>query len=167
MYIFSAVYLTIILMISTLSVIFTIFVLDIYFNYEEEEQVPDWAQKLTRNFLAPLACWHVRCGGRRQISPAADEDMKSEATVSKVNPKLSNNSRRPTTQMNGKVKILPDEKLGREESTASSVEERTYKWKDVALILDRCFMYLFIFLVGIPSIVCLALMIAQYQEYNR
>ena len=162
-------------MISALSVIFTIFVLDIYFNYEEEESVPDWAQKLTRSVLAPLACWHVKCGSRRQVSPADYEEKNSDgknsvSTVTTVNPTLNNNTsrhRRPAAKMRGNVKILPDEKLGREESNVSSGDERQYMWKDIALILDRCFMYLFMLLVGIPSIICLALMAAHYQDYTE
>ena len=158
-------------MISALSVVFTIFVLDIYFNYEEEEQVPDWAQKLTRSVLAPIACWHTKCGSRRQVSPAAYEEKDSEEKNS-VNSHMANNTNshnnrlKPAAKRREKVKILPDKKLGREESVVSSdEEERQYKWKDIALILDRCFMYLFMLLVGIPSLICLALIVAHYHNY--
>ena len=175
-------------MISTLSVIFTIFVLDIYFNHDDEEPVPEWAQKLTRSVLAPVACWHVTCCSNRQISPATDDEIKSESTVatdtsnSKTKFVNDTNSRtkfanvkgtnlptklprttKSVTHMNGKV---PEEKYVREVSSVSSIGERNYKWKEIALILDRCFMYVFIFLVAIPSIVCLALMVAKYSEYD-
>ena len=156
-------------MISALSVVFTIFVLDIYFNHEEEEPVPEWAQTFTRSVLAPIACWHTKCGSRRQVAPASYEEKNSERKNSVS--KLTNNTNsrphvKPAAKMHGKVKILPDKKLGREESILSSGdEERRYNWKDIALILDRCFMYLFMLLVGIPSLICLALIVAHYHTY--
>ncbi|WAR09698.1 ACHE-like protein, partial [Mya arenaria] len=50
-------YLTIILMLSTLSVIFTIVVLDIYFNHDDDEAPTDWLQKFTKYFLVKITCW--------------------------------------------------------------------------------------------------------------
>lgn len=35
---------------------------------------------------------------------------------------------------------------------------KLYSWKEVALILDRCFMYLFIFLTVITTVVCLTVL---------
>jgi hypothetical protein len=44
---------------------------------------------------------------------------------------------------------------------ADEDEIKIYSWKEVALILDRCFMYLFIFLVIVTSIVCLGILASK------
>ena len=162
-------------MISTLSVIFTVVVLDVAFNHEDEEEVPEWAQKLTRYFMAPIACWHVKCcGNDKKVSPATDEEMESVGPTSKdqnSNVKISNKTKNTphmnvlTPNMNGDVKTH-DQNLEREASSVPFRGKRKYTWKEIALIMDRCFMYIFIVLVIVPSIVCLALMVAKYSEYD-
>ena len=48
---------------------------------------------------------------------------------------------------------------------STKTDEQMYKWKEIALILDRFFMYTFIFLVATVSIVCLSLLVAAYNNY--
>jgi len=44
-------------MLSTLSVILTIIVLDVYFNHDDDESPPIWLQKFTKCFLVKITCW--------------------------------------------------------------------------------------------------------------
>lgn len=41
-------------------------------------------------------------------------------------------------------------------------KKKMYSWKEVALIIDRCFMYLFIFLTVVVTVVCLAILASKY-----
>lgn len=43
----------------------------------------------------------------------------------------------------------------------SSEDEKYYNWKEVALILDRTFMYLFIVMIAVSTIVCLAILASK------
>ena len=158
-------------MISTLSVIFTVVVLDVAFNHEEEEKVPEWAQILTRAFMAPIACWHVKCCGNRQITPMRDEEMipiKAAPNGNNNNEDTPNKANK-SPYINGKVK-MQEENSERKKSPwcccSNNGQKRVYTWKEIGLIMDRCFMYIFIALVTIPSIVCLSLLIAKYAEYD-
>ena len=40
-------------------------------------------------------------------------------------------------------------------------EVKQFSWKEVALILDRCFMYLFIFLIIVTTIICLGILASK------
>ena len=163
----SAVYLTIILMISALSVIFTIVVLDIYFNHDEEEAVPEWAQKFTRSFLVPITCWKGNCPtccSGEQVSPAVDDDKSKSMT------RLNATSSKPSSPRKGRNKSesnggmsYPDDKY--RDSLSGVLSEQKFKWKEIALILDRFFMYIFIFLVVSVSIICISLLISAYSSY--
>ena len=149
-------------MISTLSVIFTIVVLDIYFNHDEEEPVPEWTQKFTRNFLVPITCWRGNsptCCTAEKVSPADADDHSKSLTKLNVTESKPNTPPKGRTELetNGRIRY-PDDKY---KNCFSGLEsERKYKWKEIALILDRCFMYIFIFLVVTASILCLSLLIS-------
>ncbi|WAR09725.1 ACHB-like protein, partial [Mya arenaria] len=71
----TATYLTIILMLSNLSVIFTIVVLDIYFNHDDDEAPPDWLQKFTKYFLVNITCWK---GRKVALTDDDEENAKPE-----------------------------------------------------------------------------------------
>ena len=156
-------------MISALSVIFTIVVLDIYFNHDEEEPVPEWAQNLMRKVLVPVTCWKGNCRtccSGKPVSPAKDGDVEKSLT------KLQANSSKPNSAMKGRANPLkngnvvqPEDQYGKRESAYATEPETAYKWKEIALVLDRFFMYIFVFLVLTTSIVCLSLLISAYNMY--
>lgn len=160
-----SVYLTIILMISALSVIFTIVVLDIYFNHDDEEPVPDWTQNLTRKFLVRITFWkghRPTCCCRDQVSPTDDETEKSMTRLSQMNSKPNSETKKMKLPLDG-MDVYSGSKY--KDNISAKTEEQTYQWKEIALILDRFFMYIFMFTVIIVSVVCLSLLVAAYNNY--
>ena len=166
-----AIYLTIILMISALSVISTIIVLDIYFNHDDEEPVPEWAQTLTRKFFIPVTCWHgnlPKCCSGEPVSPARDGDEEKSLTKLRPNSSKPNSastiaSRKTKLQNNGNI-VEQDDNYGRKVMYATE-PHKAYKWKEIALVLDRFFLYVFVILVVTASVVTLSLLISEYNSY--
>ena len=153
---FSATYLSIILMTSALSVILTIIVLDVYFNADDDEEVPEWLQKFTRSFLVRMACWNVTCCKRKQVSPS-DNDHLYLKTINVKNNVLFGKRKDDIKPIDSKGK----EKLAKDKIESESEimkDMKVYTWKEIALLMDKCFMFVFIGLVLIASIVCLALL---------
>lgn len=87
----------------------------------------------------------------------------SEATIGSSRLKLpldgiGNDTVKTTRYRSGKadgVDMKPREM--EEEEEADDV--KVYSWKEVALILDRCFMYLFIAMVLISTVVCFGILL--------
>ena len=74
-------------MVSALSVICTIIVLDVYFKTEDDTEVPEWLQKFVR-----VTCWNAKvfCGAK--ISPVSEGRTRfSMKTDDSWNAKKSNN----------------------------------------------------------------------------
>ncbi|XP_052812727.1 acetylcholine receptor subunit beta-like isoform X2 [Mya arenaria] len=143
-------YLTIILMLSTLSVIFTIVVLDIYFNHDDDEAPPDWLQKFTKIFLVNITCWKGEaCCRQGKVKPSTGSDSR----IALVDLDNVNDAKTRINSPSGKVPLTDDEN---EENTKP--DEKYYSWKEVALILDRFFMYLFVFMVFTVTVVCLSIL---------
>ncbi|XP_060571964.1 neuronal acetylcholine receptor subunit beta-2-like [Ruditapes philippinarum] len=155
-------YLTIIFMLSTLSVIFTIVVLDIYFNHDDDEEPPRWVQTMTRLLLVKISMWKgERCCKKKKVSP---KNKSSELSLSTV--KLPLDGVEPfdsnaKTRYRGKNSDVVEVNHLEGDDDADEDEIKIYSWKEVALILDRCFMYLFILLVIVTSIVCLGILASK------
>ena len=162
----TAVYLTIILMISALSVIFTIVVLDIYFNHDDEEPVPEWTQNLTRKFLVRVTFWKGHrpwCCCQDQVSPTDDETEKSMTRLSQINSKPNSATNKRKLPFDG-MDVYPGNNY--KDKVPAKTDEQMYQWKEIALILDRFFMYIFMFTVVTVSVVCLSLLVAAYNNYT-
>ncbi|XP_052813070.1 acetylcholine receptor subunit beta-like [Mya arenaria] len=148
-------YLTIILMLSNLSVIFTIVVLDIYFNHDDDEAPPDWLQKFTKYFLVNITCWKGEaCCKQGKVRPSNG----SEPHISLDDLNKVNDDKRMIKSPGRKVALTDDD----EEN--AKPEERPYSWKEVALILDRFFMYLFVLLVFTVTAVSLSILAVGGQQ---
>ena len=148
-------------MMSALSVIFTIIVLDIYFNSDDDEEIPDWLQRFTRKVLVPVTCLNVTCFKRKQVSPMNDStDILTEESL-----KLEKDKNGFAESINGSnnlgsnKKEISDTKYG-PKGSENNTAEKLYKWKEMALLMDRCFLIVFILLVLIASVVCLALLVS-------
>ncbi|XP_052231622.1 acetylcholine receptor subunit beta-like isoform X1 [Dreissena polymorpha] len=135
-------YLTIILMLSTLSVVFTIVVLDIYFNHADDETPPSWLQNLTRHFLVKVTCWKgVTCCSKPKVSPGGDGEI---LTLNEITEKSETKDKWALDDERSKV--------------AEGVGIKFFSWKEVALILDRFFMHTFIFLVASSTVICMIIL---------
>ncbi|XP_045178075.2 acetylcholine receptor subunit beta-like [Mercenaria mercenaria] len=152
-------YLTIILMLSTLSVVFTIVVLDIYFNHDDDEEPSGWVQTLTRVFLVKMAMWKgEKCCRRQKVNPKE----RSTLTASTIKLPLDDKTRETNarTRFRGTHMELVD--VDQPEPDHQDEDDvKLYSWKEVALILDRCFMYLFMFLVLVTTVVCLGILASK------
>ncbi|XP_052814849.1 acetylcholine receptor subunit beta-like isoform X2 [Mya arenaria] len=148
-------YLTIILMLSTLSVIFTIVVLDIYFNHDDDEAPPDWLQKFTKIFLVNITCWKGEgCCRKGKVKPSNGSDSRI-ALVDLDNVK---DAKTRINSPSRKVALTDDDRENK------NPEDKIFSWKEVALILDRFFMYLFVFLVFTVTLVCLSILAKGGQQ---
>ena len=148
-------------MMSALSVIFTIIVLDIYFNSDDDEEIPDWLQKFTRKVLVPVTCLNVTCCTRKQVSPMdgstdilTKESLKPEKDINGFVDGISGGN-----NLGSNKNEISDTKYGPKGSD-NNTAEKVYKWKEIALLMDRCFLIVFILLVLIASVVCLALLVS-------
>ncbi|XP_052257680.1 neuronal acetylcholine receptor subunit alpha-3-like isoform X1 [Dreissena polymorpha] len=137
-------YLTIILMLSTLSVVFTIVVLDIYFNHADDETPPSWLQNLTRHFLVKVTCWKGRGSGMTCCSKPKVSPDSEILTLNEITDKSETKDKW----------ALADEKS----RVAEGDGKKLYSWQEVALILDRFFMHTFIFLVVSCTVICMAIL---------
>ena len=130
--------------------VFTILVLDVYFNSEDDEEVPDWLQKFTRTFLVRITCSKVKCCKRKQINPTneSQENIVVNDSLKKTKPFAIENK-------DGFFDIKKNNEL----------DTKVYTWKEIALLLDKFFIVLFIFLVSIVSVVCLSVLVSAWARY--
>ncbi|XP_053385791.1 acetylcholine receptor subunit beta-like [Mercenaria mercenaria] len=146
-------YLTIILMLSTLSVVFTIVVLDIYFNHDDDEEPPRWVQTLTRVLLVKMSMWKgEKCCRKPKVNP------QKRSTLTASNSKLPLDDMAHDANARPRFRGTHMELMDVDQPVHGHQKEddvKLYSWKEVALIMDRCFMYLFIFLVLVTTVVCL------------
>ncbi|XP_071100920.1 neuronal acetylcholine receptor subunit alpha-6-like isoform X2 [Haliotis cracherodii] len=126
---YMAVYLSAILCLSGLSVVLTIFVLDL--NYRED-QVPPWLERITTAIIMPLIC--VRGCRRKSRSVAVSDDMKLRTV------------RTGPTQT--KEPAAGEEPTGRESSARSGAG---LTWKDIARVFDAFMFRLYMIVIVIIS----------------
>ena len=136
-------------MMSALSVVFTIIVLDVYFNSDEDDEVPDWLQKFTRTFLVRITCSKGTCSRRKQISPTNDSQENIFVKDSLKNGK-------PFGNENGDGHF--------DSNKHNESDKKVYTWKEIALLLDKFFVILFISLVSIVSVVCLSILASAWAK---
>ena len=147
-----SIYLSIILVLSALSVVLTIFMLDVYFK-SEEDTVPDLLQSFTHSFLVRVTCWNATCSSQGKVVPNPNDVI----AVSNAFKAL-----RDTSELDN---VDSGKKIERNNANRSHQElKRTYNWKEIALMLDKCFMYIFILLVMIITVVFLAVLGLEYKS---
>ena len=147
-----SIYLSIILVLSALSVVLTISMLDVYFK-PEEDTVPNWLQSFTHSFLVRVTCWNATCSSQGKVVPNSNDVIA-----------VSNASRvlRDTSELDN---VDSGKKIGMNNANRSHQElKRTYNWKEIALMLDKSFMYIFILLVVIITVVSLAVLGLEYKR---
>ncbi|XP_045179645.2 neuronal acetylcholine receptor subunit alpha-3-like [Mercenaria mercenaria] len=135
-------YLASILFLQTLSVLLTVIYIDVYFT-PDTTPVPKWVQSVTSSCLSKLAC--VDCG----------------RTTTKVFPK--------NMDMNKEKKIASVEDYDTEINEAWAYDEdeeefgKQYSWKEIALLLDRVTMYIYLVLVTGFTVASMGVMLHHYH----
>ena len=149
-------YLTIILILSALSVIFTIFVLDAYFK-SDEATVPYWLQSITRGFLVRATCWSVACSSQTKVAP------KENKATGKLNAfKILREA--SSCELNHSEKDNNYIKPGIHGTKPKPEATRMFNWKEIAQMLDKCFMYTYILLFVIATILSLEILVSAYKS---
>ena len=141
-------YLMIILALSALSVILTIFVLDVYFK-SDDETVPDWLQSLTQGFLVRVTCWNDTCLSQSKVAPKCDKATDESNTF---------NILREASEVDHSEKNKSGFESGNNGNKRQTEPLGKYKWKEIAQMLDKCFLYAYILFFVIATIVCIAVL---------
>ena len=141
-------YLMIILALSALSVILTIFVLDVYFK-SDDKTVPDWLQSLTHGFLVRVTCWNDTCLSQSKVAPKCDKATDESNAFDIL---------REASEVDHSEKNKGDFESGNNGNKRQMEPMGKYKWKEIAQMLDKCFLCAYILLFVIATIVCLAVL---------
>ena len=69
------------------------------------------------------------------------------------------------TELDGKARLPTEDTLSRDadDDTEDDKKKKFFSWREVALILDRVFMYLFILVIVLATAVCVILLIVGGQ----
>ena len=99
------------------------------------------------------ACWNLTCSSRCKVVPNSGE-VVVDSNVSKV--------LREKSELNN---VDSGEEIVRNKGNRPHREtNRMYKWKEIALMLDKCFMYTYILLVVTITVACLAVLGSEYNN---
>ena len=151
---FTASYIASILFLQTLAVFLTILYLDTYFN-PEDKPVPRWLQTITSSVLSKLAC--VDCKKKnRTVSPNSMviSDNKRTDSPKRSDTKKNENIVSIEEYIEDKVEVWDDHK--------SDVTDRQYSWKEIALLLDKVTMYIYLIFVTGFTVITTCIMLVHY-----
>ena len=146
-------YLTIILVLSALSVILTIFVLDVY-SKPSDASVPDWLQSFTRGFLVRVTCWNVACTSKAKVAPKC---VKASAESNNFN------ILREASEIDHFQRDKCSFESGIHDTKPQREANRMFNWKEIAQMLDKCFVYTYVLLFMIATTVCLGVLVSAYN----
>ncbi|KAK3582646.1 hypothetical protein CHS0354_001692 [Potamilus streckersoni] len=154
-------YLAIIFCLSALTVILTIVVLDLYFNIEGDD-VPAWLNRITHHVMVKFSCWKgiTCCSGRNRVTPNdEDKGLSSSRMILKLN--VSD-----VAKLRGKeaANESPEKKSKLSLDTTFSDDNTIpeYSWKEIALIMDKCLLYIFMILVFLATTITFIILGANY-----
>ena len=149
-------YLTSILVLSALSVILTIFVLDVYFK-SDDVTVPNWLQAFTRRFLVRVTCSNITCSSQGKVAPDSDKATKGKSNAFKI--------LRKSSQLDHFEKENnPVEPVFNDNNIPLPEAKRIYNWREIAQMLDKCCMYTYIILFVIATTACLGVLGSAYNS---
>lgn len=141
---FSATYLASILFLQALSVLLTVIYLDIYLTPAEKE-VPKWVQRVAASCCSKLA--FVECCRKSS--------------------RISAESRENTTDQNNGTIIVEacdanKKEVWVDESNEEATVDRRFTWKEIALMLDKITMYIYLILVTGFTVASLTIMCLHF-----
>lgn len=145
----AATYLASILLLQTISVFLTVIYLDM-FHKPETQPVPGWLQAFAMYVLEPITCVTCRKGNQTRVSP--------ERTETTENDEESNFKAR---DIDGATPLEKDD--GRTTS-ASTVGDILYSWKEIVALLDRATMYLYLVFISTGSIALVCVLLVNYSN---
>ncbi|KAL5006172.1 hypothetical protein ScPMuIL_017330 [Solemya velum] len=138
------VYLAVILVVSTLSILMTVLVLRLYVKPENERK-PRCLVKLVR-IISIVLCWNGCCrndsDGRDEHGAIQVKTVVAKTRVKKVAPSVEHGEKSQRGSM---------------ESTVFA--EQVMSWKEISEILDRFFFWFFFVIVTMITVVCMSVMV--------
>lgn len=169
------IYLTVTMAITTLSMVLTVFILNLHSM--SEVPVPRWLNIIVLQYLSRILCIRVRCKPRTKRTHTEHPDIRRgslrmrtlshnshnrtmETNIDTVAPILRSNGRPGATNSyqaisndsvhtnSGVTRVLEDhEEVDLDGEVVSEADKRVYtrQWEDVAGVLDRLFFWLFLF----------------------
>lgn len=147
---YSASYLASTLFLQTLAVLLTVIYLDVYFA-PEQKPVPRWLQVVTQCCLARIAC--IDCSKRRK-----DHSEQTGDTVENIcnydSRTMSLKADHETESGKRCVEAWVDDD--------SDDVTKEYTWKEIALLLDKVTMYIYLILETCLTVFCVAIMLHHY-----
>ncbi|XP_033733503.1 acetylcholine receptor subunit beta-like [Pecten maximus] len=146
-----SIYLALILVFGSISVVCTILVLNFHHRSNEKEPIPMWLKMFIFNIVAKVVCWKGHCCCRkRSVSPSSIiPDVQS--TPIKHNDPESNE------------KVVPVAEVSADnDDDFDEVEDVT--WQDIAGILDKFFFFLFMVSIGLSTIVIFSLLMNNFLK---
>lgn len=125
-------------MVSALSVIFTIFVLDVYFKTEDGTEVPERLQKFTRGFLVRVRCWHTKVSSGAKISPVSEDWTRFNMTPDDTWNDKKINNKYGDDNIDTKISEIEarSDKEQRLKAERAGLGNICYTWKEIALMMD-------------------------------
>ncbi|KAL4217018.1 hypothetical protein ACF0H5_023474 [Mactra antiquata] len=138
-------YLAGILFLQTLSVLLTVIYLDMYFT-KVDKPVPRWLITFTKRLMRGSCCKKRKTTHQCKDSVEDPDDCTKSSQYPCGNTDAS--SKTPIEAWNDNIN--------------NDVEEDQPSWKDVALILDKVTMYIYLALVTSLTLVCWAVMLIHY-----
>ncbi|KAJ8308081.1 hypothetical protein KUTeg_012955 [Tegillarca granosa] len=133
---------TLTLGLGTISVICTIIVLEVY-HHTEDDEIPPWLQRLSRDCLAYLVCWKKKscCSSRKRVRPETQQDFNK--IYVKEKPPISQD------EVVSEYNELPN-------------TDNLVTWQDIAAILDKFFFASYMVIILISSLVLWSLVVVHY-----
>ncbi|KAL3855538.1 hypothetical protein ACJMK2_014745 [Sinanodonta woodiana] len=155
-----SIYLTIILCLSALTVILTNVVLDLYFNIEGDD-VPAWLNRFTYNVMVKFSCWKgtTCCSRRNRVTPNDEDKGISSNRILKLNVPVGDLSRNAKASNEDQVK---ESKMSLDTAFTDDGTIPEYTWKEIALIIDKCLLYLFMIFVFLATSITFTILGVNY-----
>ncbi|XP_060590873.1 neuronal acetylcholine receptor subunit alpha-6-like [Ruditapes philippinarum] len=147
-------YIACILFLQTLAVFLTVLYLDTYFN-PDDKPVPKWLHVVTSSVLIKLAC--VDCSRKnKKVSPNPSDMNNDSGTVPQHKSDYNKSEKIVSIEDN------EEDKNGVREANESTPSDKEYSWKEIALLLDKVTMYIYLSLVTALTVVTACVMLVHY-----
>ncbi|XP_060578786.1 neuronal acetylcholine receptor subunit alpha-6-like, partial [Ruditapes philippinarum] len=147
-------YIACILFLQTLAVFLTVIYLDTYFN-PDDKPVPKWLHTITSSVLIKLAC--VDCSRiNKKVSPNPSDMNNDSVTIPQHKSDYSKSE---------KIVSIEDYVGDRNEVWEADKpisSDKEYSWKEIALLLDKVTMYIYLSLVTTLTVVTACVMLVHY-----
>lgn len=151
-----ATYLASILLLQTVAVFLTVIYLDMYFR-PVEKPVPRWVQTFA-SCLARIVCAESCCKSREKISPNSSSD------VIEINGSEKHNDKVPPIEKKRRKSWFLNDNHDDVTDDVDDDDTNKYSWKDIALMLDKLTMYIYLLLVISFTGATFTVMVCNYSN---